>query len=85
VDGEQPATLKNGAGTLTDYPSLREAVLAWRGLEPGQKLRATIRVTGGPVYAACQIDRLCYDAGTRVGPTNHWVGFDSGTRRPIRN
>src|SRR6476659_675249 len=61
VDGERPATLNNGAGALTDYPSLREAVLAWRRLPPEQKLRATVKVIGGPVYAACQIDRLYYE------------------------
>ena len=52
VDGERPATLNNGAGVLTDHPTLQEAVLAWRGLPPGQKLRATVKVVGGPVYAA---------------------------------
>ena len=58
VDGGQPAMLNNGAGALTDYPSLQEAVLAWRGLPPEQKVRATIKVIRGPVYAAYQIDRL---------------------------
>jgi hypothetical protein len=58
ADGERPATLNNGAGALTDYPSLREAVLAWRGLPPEQKLRATVKVICGPVYAAYQIDRV---------------------------
>ena len=51
VDGGQPAILNNGAGALTDYPSLQEAVLAWRGLPPEQKVRATIKVVRGPVYA----------------------------------
>ena len=29
VDAAQPATLKNGGGKLTDYPTLQEAVMAW--------------------------------------------------------
>jgi hypothetical protein len=58
VDGGQPAMLNNGAGALTDYPSLQEAVLAWRRLPPEQKVRATIKVIRGPVYAAYQIDRI---------------------------
>ena len=47
-----------GAGVLTDFPTLQEAVLAWRSLAPEQKIRATIRVVGGPVYTVKQIDRL---------------------------
>jgi hypothetical protein len=60
VDGERPATLNNGAGVLTDHATLTEAVLAWRGLPPEQKLRATVKVIGGPVYTAHDIDRLHY-------------------------
>jgi hypothetical protein len=60
VDGEQPATLNDGTGTLTDYATLQEAVVAWRGLRPERKVRATVKVIGGPVYTAYQIDRLCY-------------------------
>jgi hypothetical protein len=30
VDAAQPATLNDGAGKLTDYGTLQEAVLAWR-------------------------------------------------------
>ena len=60
VDGERPATLNNGAGVQTDHATLQEAVLAWRGLPPGQKLRATVKVVGGPVYTAHDIDRLHY-------------------------
>ena len=37
------------------------AVLAWCGLPPEQKVRATIKVVRGPVYAAYQIDRLHYE------------------------
>ena len=58
VDANWSATLNNGAGVLTDFPTLQEAVLAWRSLAPEQKIRATIRVVGGPVYTVKQIDQL---------------------------
>ena len=58
VDANWPATLNDGAGVLTDFPTLQEAVSAWRGLAPEQKIRATIRVVGGPVYTMKQIDQL---------------------------
>ena len=60
VDGSQPATLNNGAGALTDCPTLQEAVLAWQRLAPEQKIRATVKVIGGPVYTVKEIERLCY-------------------------
>lgn len=60
VDAAQPATLNDGAGALTDYPTLQEAVMAWQRLSPGHKIRATIKVIGGPVYRAHEIDRLHY-------------------------
>jgi hypothetical protein len=60
VDAGQPATLNNGAGVLTDCPTLKEAVLAWHRLPSEQKIRATVRVIGGPVYAAHQIAWLYY-------------------------
>ena len=45
VDTEQPATLNNGAGKLTDYRTLQEAVKAWHRLPPMQTKRATIKWT----------------------------------------
>jgi len=60
VDAGQPATLNNGAGVLTDCPTLQEAVLAWQRLAPEQKIRATVKVIGGPVYRAHEIERLRY-------------------------
>jgi hypothetical protein len=39
---------------------LQEAVLAWHTLPSAQKIRATVKVIGGPVYTAHQIDRLYY-------------------------
>ena len=62
VDANWSATLNNGAGVLTDFPTLQEAVLAWRSLAPEHKIRATIRIVGRPVYTVKQIDQL------HVGP-----------------
>jgi hypothetical protein len=58
VDATQPATLNDGAGKLTDC--LQEPVLAWHALPSAQKIRATVKMIGGPVYTAHQIDRLHY-------------------------
>jgi hypothetical protein len=63
VDAGQPATLNNGAGKLTDYRTLQEAVMAWHRLPPEQTKRATIKVIGGPVYTAAEIVRLHYRPG----------------------
>ena len=60
VDANRPATLNNGAGVLTDCATLQEAVLAWQRLAPEQKIRATVKVIGGPVYTAKEIERLHY-------------------------
>jgi hypothetical protein len=46
VDGGRPATLNDGAGGLTDCPTLQEAVSAWHILPPEQKVRATVKVIG---------------------------------------
>jgi len=50
VDATRPATLNDGAGVQTDCPTLGEAVTAWQRLPPEQKIRATIKMIGGPVY-----------------------------------
>jgi hypothetical protein len=60
VDAGQPATLNDGAGKQTDCATLQEAVLAWHALPSAQKIRATVKVIGGPVCTAHQIDRLHY-------------------------
>jgi hypothetical protein len=57
VDAAQPATVNDGAGKLTDCATLQEAVSAWLALPSAQKIRATVKVIGGPVYTAHQIDR----------------------------
>ena len=43
---------------LTDWATLQEAVIAWQRLTHERKIRATVRVIGGPVYAAQQFARL---------------------------
>ena len=60
VDPARPATLNDGAGAQTDCATLREAVLAWQRLAPEQKIRATVKVIGGPVYRAHEIERFDY-------------------------
>ena len=60
VDAQQPATLNDGAGKLTDCRTLQEAVMAWHRLRPEQAKRATIKAIGGPVYTAAEIMRLHY-------------------------
>jgi hypothetical protein len=60
VDGGRPATVNNGAGVLNDCATLQEAVLAWQRLAPEDKIRATVKVIGGPVYTAHEIARLRY-------------------------
>jgi hypothetical protein len=57
VDGGAPATLNDGAGISTDCATLQEAVSAWQRLTPEQKIRATVKLIGGPVYTAHQIAR----------------------------
>jgi hypothetical protein len=54
--------LNHGAGKLTDYRTLQEALIAWHRLRSEQTKRATIKVFGGPVYTASEIVRL------RFGP-----------------
>ena len=61
VDAGLPATLNDGAGVLTDCTTLQEAVLAWHCLTPEQKIRATVKVIGGRVYRAHEIERLYYE------------------------
>ena len=60
VDATRPATLNAGAGVLNDCATLQEAVIAWQRLAPEQKIRATVKVIGGPVYTAQEIERLHY-------------------------
>ena len=61
INAGQPATLNNGDGVQTDCATLQEAVSAWHRLAPEQKIRATVKVIGGPVFRAYEIDRLHYE------------------------
>jgi hypothetical protein len=60
VDGARPATLNDGPGKQTDFATLEAAVVAWQALPSVVKIRATVKVIGGPVYVAHQIGRLDY-------------------------
>jgi hypothetical protein len=60
VDATRPATLNDGVGSQTDFATFEAAVVAWRALPSAQKIRSTVKVIGGPVYTAHQIDRLHY-------------------------
>ena len=57
------------------------AVSAWLALPSAQKIRATVKVIGGPVYTAHQIDRLHYGPKTGVissGLSTGWYQADVG-------
>jgi len=69
VDPTRPATLNDGVGSQTDFATLEAAIVAWRALPSAQKIRATVKVIGGPVYTAHQIDRLHY--GPKPGSAKH--------------
>ena len=56
VDATRPATLHCGA-VSTDWPTLRDAVMAWHRLRPEARA-ATIRVIGGILYTAAEIPKL---------------------------
>jgi hypothetical protein len=57
VDPNRPATLHDGA-VSTDWPTLRDAVMAWHRLRPEKALKASIRVIGGQLYKASEIPKL---------------------------
>jgi hypothetical protein len=57
ADPSEPAVLSYGIVAL-DCPTLQEAVLEWMRLPESSKTQAKIRVKGGAVYDALQIDRL---------------------------
>jgi hypothetical protein len=61
VDAMRPTILNDGAGKQTDFATLEQAVVAWRALPAAVKIRATIKLIGGPVYRAHQIDRLYHE------------------------
>jgi len=74
VDGGQSATLNNGAGALTDCATLQEAVLAWHSLPPDQKIRATVKVIGAPVYTRMRsIDFIMNQSRRDATPLPSWT------------
>ena len=63
-DKNRPATLHNGA-VSTDFPTLRDAIMAWHRLRPEQAQRASIRIIGGELYAAAEIPKLLKGASLK--------------------
>ena len=59
VDASQPAILLY-AGRSIDCLTLQEAVMEWHRLPANDRTHAMIRVRGGTIYAAREIDRLHY-------------------------
>ena len=57
LDVTRPATLHSGA-VSTDFPTLRDAIIAWNRLRSEQAQRASIRVFGGQLYVAAEIPKL---------------------------
>jgi hypothetical protein len=57
VDGTGSATLHNGSAS-TDFPTLKDAVMAWHRLRPEQAQRASIRIIDGQLYEAAEISKL---------------------------
>ena len=57
IDVSRPATLHNGA-VSTDFPTLKDAIMAWHRLRPEQAQRASIRIIGGQLYPAAEIPKL---------------------------
>ena len=57
VDVSRPATLHSGA-ISTDFPTLKDAIMAWNRLRPEQAQRASIRIIGGQLYTAAEISNL---------------------------
>jgi hypothetical protein len=56
-DQTLPATLHYNGHSIP-CPTLQEAVIAWNRLSLAQKKIATIKVAGGRLYWAHEIDRL---------------------------
>jgi hypothetical protein len=56
-DENRPATLHNGAISI-DFPTLRDAIMAWHRLRPEQAQTASIRIIGEELYPATEIRKL---------------------------
>jgi hypothetical protein len=84
VDPSRPATLNNGAGALTDCATLQEAVLTGQRLAPEQKIRAIVKVIGGPVsYITDRSRRDATALAHMILPAIREIGLRT-TRRLVR-
>jgi hypothetical protein len=64
VEWRRPATLHNGA-VSTDFPTLRDAIMAWLRLRPERAQRASIRIIRGELHAAREIPKLLSGVGSQ--------------------
>jgi hypothetical protein len=62
----RPATLHNGA-VSTDFPTLKDAIMAWHRLRPEQAQGASIRIIGGHLYVEADIPKLLIGAKSQKG------------------
>jgi hypothetical protein len=51
-------TSDTSCAVSTDFPTLKDAVMAWHRLRPEQAQRASIRIFDGQLYAAAEISKL---------------------------
>jgi hypothetical protein len=82
-DENRPATLHNGA-VSTDFPTLRDAIMAWHRLRPEQAQRASIRIIGGELFAAAKIPKLQWvevEGRLRIFPGRSWVDWKQARGR----
>jgi hypothetical protein len=61
LDGNRSATIYNGV-VSTEFPTLKDAMMAWHRLRPEQAQRASIRIIGGQLYTAADLPKL-HDIG----------------------
>jgi hypothetical protein len=66
LDGSRSATLHNGA-VSTDFPTLKDAIMAWHRLRPEQAQRASIKIIDGQQYAAAEIQKLLNGSRSKQG------------------
>ena len=66
LDGNWPATFHNGAVSI-DFPTLQDAIMAWNRLRPEQAQRASIRIIGGQLYPATDIQKLLNGSRSKQG------------------
>jgi hypothetical protein len=66
LDGGRSAILHNGP-VSTDFPTLRDAIMAWHRLRPEHAQRASIRVIDGQLYQATEIPKLLNGSRSKQG------------------